>query len=90
MLLLFLVSHSKSRALSRPHTRDPPLGSETGVDAMAAGGSGILGVDASACIYKWGDRRGVVEFSSSGVEGRKSGVRSLLPSAAPCLGMNLE
>lgn len=56
----------------------------------AAGGDGILEVGVSACIYERGDRRGVVEFSSSGVEGQKSGVRSLLPSAAPCLGMNLE
>lgn len=47
-------------------------------------------MDASAYIYEWGDRRGVAGFSSSGVEGQRSGVRSLLPSAAPCLGMNLE
>lgn len=49
----------------------------------AAVGNGILEADSSAYIYEWGERRGVVQFSSTGVEGQKSGVRSLLPSAAP-------
>lgn len=36
MLLFFLASRSKSRALSLPHTSGPALGLEMGVDAKGS------------------------------------------------------